>query len=80
MKIIDANTKVYYLITTYPEIKSILMSLGFLCVKNDLCVQSLARVMTLKSASKLRKIDYLHMKEVFEEHGFQLEDKLEEKE
>lgn len=75
MKTIDANTKVYYLITTYPEIRDILLSLGLVCVQNEICIQSLARVMTLKSAAKLRKIDYLHMKEVFEEHGFLLEDK-----
>lgn len=75
MKTIDANTKVYYLITAYPEIRDILLSLGLVCVQNEICIQSLARVMTLKSAAKLRKIDYLHMREVFEEHGFLLEDK-----
>jgi hypothetical protein len=59
----------------HPEIKEILLSLGFLCVKNKVCIESLARVMTLKSAAKLRKVNYLDLKECFESYGFLIEDK-----
>ncbi len=75
MRIIDANTKVYYLIITYPEIKEILHSLGLTCVKNKVCINSLARVMTLKTAAKFHKIDYNELQEMFAKKGFQLEDK-----
>ncbi|MFA6627497.1 MAG: DUF1858 domain-containing protein [Bacilli bacterium] len=75
MKVIDANTKVYYLLKVYPEIKDILMAFGFICVKNKACIHLFARVMTLKSAAKVQKIDYIQLKEEFETHGFFIEEK-----
>lgn len=71
---IKANTPIYRLVAEHPEIKDIMMSLGFKNIANPVMLKTAGRVMNLKSGAKLMKIDFDIIKEKFLEHNFLLED------
>lgn len=74
MQKIKSDTPIYELIEKYPEIKDIMVSLGFKNITNPIMLKTAGKVMNLKSGSKLMKIDYSKIKEKFLEHNFILED------
>jgi hypothetical protein len=71
---ININTPIYNLIKEYPEIKDIMISLGFKNITNPVMLNTAGKVMNLKSGSKLMKIDLKLIQEKFLEHNFILED------
>lgn len=71
---ININTPIYNLIKEYPEIKDIMISLGFKNITNPVMLNTGGKVMNLKSGSKLMKIDLKLIQEKFLEHNFILED------
>ncbi|WP_307971681.1 DUF1858 domain-containing protein [uncultured Brachyspira sp.] len=54
----------------YPEIKNILANLGFDAIKNPVMFNTVAKVMTIYKASKMKNIDMKEIIKKFEEKGF----------
>lgn len=52
MKEIDSNQTVYQLIQENPDLKAILVDLGFTPLNNERMLQSLGRMMSLKDGMK----------------------------
>lgn len=69
---ISIHTSISELIKTYPEIKEIMLSLGFDNIANPLMLNTVGRFMTLSKGSQLKDISIEHMKNVFAKHGFSL--------
>lgn len=57
MKEIDSNQTVYQLIQENPDLKAILVDLGFTPLNNERMLQSLGRMMSLKDGMKQVGID-----------------------
>lgn len=57
MKEIDSNQTVYQLIQENPDLKAILVDLGFTPLNNEKMLQSLGRMMSLKDGMKQVGID-----------------------
>ncbi|NLD26443.1 MAG: DUF1858 domain-containing protein [Acholeplasmataceae bacterium] len=74
MQKISLNTPIYQLIKEYPEIKDIMLALGFENITNPVMLQTAGRVMSIKSGAKMKKIDLDMIKKKFQENGFDLED------
>ena len=70
MKLINSNKNVYQLCKEYPEIKNILADLGFDAIKNPIMFNTVAKVMTIDKASKMKNIDMKEIIKKFEEKGF----------
>ena len=70
MKLINSNKNVYQLCQEYPEIKNILADLGFDAIKNPVMFNTVAKVMTIDKASKMKNIDMKEIIKKFEEKGF----------
>ena len=70
MKLINSNKNVYQLCKEYPEIKNILANLGFDAIKNPVMFNTVAKVMTIDKASKMKNIDMKEIIKKFEEKGF----------
>jgi Cu/Ag efflux pump CusA len=75
LHIISINTKIHDLIKEYPEIKDIMKSLGFDNILNPIMLNTVGKVMTLKTGSEMKKIDMEVIRNKFLENNFQLEEK-----
>lgn len=74
MERIDINEPIKDLITKYPEIKDIMLSLGFTHIVDPLMLNTVGRFMTIKLGAKKHKLELETVKERFLEKGFTLED------
>jgi Cu/Ag efflux pump CusA len=73
--VISVNTKIHDLIKEYPEIKDIMKSLGFDNIVNPIMLNTVGKVMTLKTGSEMKKVDMEVIRSKFLENNFQLEEK-----
>lgn len=69
-KIISLNDSIYNLIKTYPEIKEIMLKLGFENIANETMLHSVGHFMTLNKGSQLKKIDIDLIIGEFKQQGF----------
>lgn len=74
MKIISVHEKVYNLIKQYPELRAILIDLGFEHMKDDAMLNTAGRIMTLSKAARRNKVTYQDYQNALEPHGFKLEE------
>lgn len=74
MKIININTKIHDLIKEHPDVKAIMQKLGFDNVVNPIMLNTVGKVMTLKTGSEMTKIDLETIKQVFLQYDYLLED------
>jgi len=70
---IQSEASVYDLVTAYPKIQEIMVSLNFKDIVKPGMLQTAGRVMTLKKGAALKKIDWETMKDTFKRNGFELE-------
>ena len=70
---IQSDASVYDLVTAYPKIQEIMVSLNFKDIVKPGMLQTAGRVMTLKKGAALKKIDWETMKDTFKKNGFELE-------
>lgn len=73
MKTIDGNRTVYDLIQEYPELKPILVKIGFKPLTNDKMLNTVGRMMPLNSGAKQIKLSLDDLKEALQKEGFDLQ-------
>lgn len=71
-KILDLDKPVYELAKEYPDFIDIFASLGFADIKNPVMLNSMGRIITVNKGSKMKKIPLEKIKEVFIEHGYEI--------
>ena len=74
MKKIDGNKVVYELVTEHPELKEILVDLGFTPLNNDAMLNTMGRMMTLNNGAKQIKLNHEALREKLKENGYELEE------
>lgn len=74
MKVIDGNRTVYDLIQEYPELKPILVKIGFKPLNNDKMLNTVGRMMPLNSGAKQIKLSFKDLKAALQKEGFDLQD------
>lgn len=74
MKKINLNETVYQLIQEHPELKSILVQLGFTPLKNDKLLNTVGRMMPLKKGAEQIGLNFADLIATLEEHGFHIEE------
>lgn len=74
MKIIDGNRTVYDLIQEYPELKSVLVEMGFEPLNNNKMLNTIGRMMSLNSGAKQIKLSRADLKAGLKIEGFNLQD------
>lgn len=73
MEIIRSDESVYSIISRFPEIKEIMVEIGFKDIVKAGMLQSLGRIMTIKKGCIMKKLDIDMVKKAFLEKGFNLE-------
>lgn len=74
MKKINVNQTVYQLIQQYPELKSILIQLGFTPLQDDRMLQTVGRMMPLKKGAEQIGLEKGQLFAALENNGFQVEE------
>ncbi len=69
-KIIDFNKTVYELVKEYPEIKTIMVELGFKDIVKPFALEVMGRHMTIIKGSKVKEIPLSKITETFKKAGF----------
>ena len=74
MKQIDLNKSVYDLVQEYPEIKSILQTLGFKEITNPMALEVMGKMMTIPKGAKVKNISLDDVIKAFQDNGFTIID------
>lgn len=69
---IDKTRKVADLISTYPEIKPIMIELGFKDLANPVALQTVGKIMTLEKGAQIKGIPWEKIQAAFAAHGYEL--------
>ncbi len=69
-RIVRLSDSVYSLCTQYPELKELMVQLGFSDIVKPGMLSSVGRLMTLPKGAKMRKIDLAQIKARLEAEGF----------
>lgn len=73
-KIIDLDMTVADLVSKYPDIKDVLIEIGFKELQNKLMFNSVGKFMTLKRGSVVKNISLDFIKEKLIEHGYTIKE------
>lgn len=74
MKTINGNKPVYDLIQEHPELREILIDLGFEPLANDMMLNTAGRMMHLNGGTKRIKLDHDDLVKGLKEAGYRLEE------
>lgn len=75
-KYIDLSESVNTLCTQYPELISILASLGFTEIVKPLMLNTVGKLMTLPKGAAMRNIDLESVIQSLKEHGYYIEEEM----
>lgn len=75
MKEISLKDTVYETVTKYPEVREVIISLGFAPLRDDKMLQTAGRMMTLGRAAKQFGLTYETIIQTMEANGFTLKEK-----
>lgn len=73
MKKIKENEKIYTIISKFPEVRDVLVSLGMTPIADDRNLNTVGRIVSLKQALKQVSVDNGHAQEVFNEIGIEVD-------
>lgn len=73
MRIIDINKPIKKIVDEYPEVREIMVSLGFKHIANAAMLNTVGRFVTIKEGAKMQKIDMDLVESTFKENNFILE-------
>ncbi|MBM6614757.1 DUF1858 domain-containing protein [Desemzia sp. RIT804] len=74
MKKINLNNTVYQLIQQYPELKNILVQLGFAPLQNEHLLNTVGRMMPLRKGAEQIGLNVSDLIVQLEKHGFTIEE------
>lgn len=74
MKQIDGKRTVYDIIREYPELKPVLVEIGFKPLNDEKMLNTVGRMMPLNSGAKQIKLSHEELKERLRKEGFELQD------
>lgn len=74
MKKINLNETVYQLVEQYPELKNILVQIGFTPLQNDKLLSTVGRMMPLKKGAEQIGLNQADLIAKLEDHGFHIEE------
>lgn len=74
MKQIDGKRTVYDIIQEYPELKPVLVEIGFKPLNDEKMLNTVGRMMPLNSGAKQIKLSHEELKERLRKEGFELQD------
>ena len=69
---IDFSKSLYELVSQYPEMKEIMLGIGFNEIRKPGMLQTAGRYMTIPKGAKMKKIPLATIIQAFEEAGFQI--------
>ena len=69
---ININDKLYDIIIKYPDVKEIMVELGFKDIIKPGMLQSMGKIMTIEKGAKAKNIDWNLVIKIFKEHGYEL--------
>ena len=69
---IDFSKSLYELVSQYPEMKEIMLGIGFNEITKPGMLQTAGRYMTIPKGAKMKKISLATIIQAFEEAGFQI--------
>ncbi|HFH9837661.1 TPA: DUF1858 domain-containing protein [Streptococcus suis] len=72
MNTIDLNLPVAEIINQHPEVKEILVELGFKPLSNPAMLNTVGKVTSLKTGSKMTKIPLERIQQVLECNGYEV--------
>lgn len=75
IKTIDLDQTIYQLVSNNPELKDVLVSLGFKDLTKPIMLQTVGKIMTLKKGALMRQIDYQDILDAFMKLGYQIKEK-----
>ncbi|HIY56742.1 MAG TPA: DUF1858 domain-containing protein [Candidatus Tetragenococcus pullicola] len=70
MKEIDFSKTLFELVSDYPEVKSLMLELGFNAINTPGMLQTAGRYMTIPKGAQMKKIPLDKVITAFEEKGF----------
>ena len=70
---ISKKASIYDLVKSHPEIKDVMVQLGFSDIIKPGMLQTAGKIMNLEKGSKIKSIPMDKIIEVFKNHGFILE-------
>lgn len=73
-KTIHLNQTLYEICTQYPEVVSIMQSLGFENISKPTMLQTVGRVMTIPKGCRVKDIPLDTVIETFQSHGFEIKE------
>lgn len=78
MKTINAKETVYNIVNANPDVKDIMVELGFKDIAKPMALKTVGKVVTLEKGSAIKDIPMDKIKEVFASHGYTVVDGEEE--
>lgn len=72
MKRVELSRSLYDLVKEFPEIKEIMLSLGFADITKPGMLQTAGRYMTIPKGARMKKIPMTEITAAFEAAGFEL--------
>ncbi|AIQ14215.1 DUF1858 domain-containing protein [Paenibacillus durus] len=73
-KTLSINEPIFDLVSRNPEVKDIMIELGFQDIAKPGMLQTAGRFMTLAKGIKLKKMDIDSVKLAFQRHGFNIQE------
>lgn len=74
MKTINAKETVFNIVNANPEVKDIMVELGFKDIARPMALKTVGKVVTLEKGSAIKDIPMEKIKAVFASHGYQVTD------
>lgn len=71
---ISVDEKVFDIVNRIPEIKEILINLGFTHLANEKMFNTAAKVISIRKACNMHKIDFSVVKEALNKQGIEIEE------
>lgn len=71
---INADETIYGLVVKHPEVKAIMIEIGFEHIAKPGMLQSAGRFMTIKKGAAMKGIDIKKVERIFYENGFVLKE------
>jgi len=69
---ISREDSIYKLLSSYPDIKEVMIELGFTDIVKPGMLQSVGRIMNLQKGSNMKNLDMNLIKETFKKYGYEV--------